>query len=289
MKHILVIADPVGSEQFAFQKALSMAETTYAKVHAVTFCYESFNEMGRTHKSNDSTIDLKQVLIEHAKSEWLDITARSPPEDVTHEVIWEKYIHQWVVEHCKTNRYDLIVKTGHRSEGFFYTPTDWHLFRESTVPIYCISKPDYKAKKVVLAALDLTSKQKEKRQLNDVLLEAAFQLSIQTNSTLHCCYGIQIPTIIKTLEAIDVAARIHQTEDRLREESKSWLDLYGIKASNLHLREGKPENVINHFARKLKAQCVVIGSMGRTGIEGKLIGNTAEKVIHSAKADLLVI
>jgi nucleotide-binding universal stress UspA family protein len=43
------------------------------------------------------------------------------------------------------------------------------------------------------------------------------------------------------------------------------------------------------LAYTLKAQCVVLGSMAHTGISDRLVGNTAEKVIHYTKTDLLVV
>lgn len=290
MKHILVVADPLNTEQHAFRKAQSLAKLTVADLHVVSFCFESILEIGSSHQPEGAEPDIRRLIMEQAESQWQKfIESQSLTEPVSHEIVWEKYIHKWVLEHCKTVQYDLIVKTGHRSEGFFYTPTDWHLFRESSVPVYCISKPDYKAKKVVLVALDLTAKHPEKQKLNEQLLEAAFLLSVQTNSVLKCCYAVQLPSVVKALEIVDVPAKVHEIEDSARARAKELLDLYDIPDSNLHIREGAPENVINTFARKLKAQCVVVGSMGRKGIEGKLIGNTADKVIHTAKSDLLVI
>ena len=44
-----------------------------------------------------------------------------------------------------------------------------------------------------------------------------------------------------------------------------------------------PENVIPSTAAKYKAGLVVIGTMGRKGIAGKLMGNTAEKILKLLK------
>jgi universal stress protein E len=44
---------------------------------------------------------------------------------------------------------------------------------------------------------------------------------------------------------------------------------------NLMIKEGVPWKVINYYAEKINANCVVVGSMGRKGIAEKLIGNTA--------------
>lgn len=290
MKHILVIADFDDSQQLAFNKALRLAKLTVADIHVVTFRFEPLCDAQSEYYHAETHVDLKKLVLENAQQSWDEfIASQTLSVKVTHEIVWEKYINQWILKHCADKQYDLIVKSGHRSENIFYTPTDWQLFRESIVPVYCVVNTDRSKNKVVLVALDLMTQQKEKQQLNERLLEAAFQLSVQTNSQLHCCVAIKIPTLVKDMDLIDVTARIHQLESEIRQRSKEYLELYGLDKKQLHIREGKPWHVVNNFAQKLRAECIVIGSMGRKGIPGKLIGNTAEKVIHSATTDLLVI
>lgn len=301
MKNFLVIADQFvkgdNTEtdtqiQSAFQKTLELVQSADACIHVVSFCYESLYsvEQDYHHSKKHEHSDLKQLLIDHTQKEWNDFFAtQSATAKVTHEVVWEKYIHTWILDHCIKHSYDMVIKTGNRSESWHYTPTDWQLFRESTTPIYSVNTFDGKTRKNVLVALDLLGKSKEKRSKNEILLEAASQHASMTGSTLHACCALEIPTLIKDFDLVDVTARTHQLEDQAREAAAPLLEQYGIEAKNLHLREGKPWNVINTVARKNKVQCIVIGSMGRKGVAGKLIGNTAEKVIHDARSDLLVI
>lgn len=294
MKKILVVADRVGDNQYAFHKAIELARLTVADIHVVSFCYESLSEVDNGVSTDDKHVSLKDLVIQHTQNKWDEfIRAHKTSENITHEVVWEKHIHEWILAHCDKVHYDLIVKTGHRSESLFYTPTDWLLFRESRVPVYCVSEHNHSNKKVVLVALDLRSQRKEKQLLNNTLLESAFQLAVQTDSVLHCCYAIKIPTLVKDFDLIDVTAKIHQVENEVRDQAKSWFDVYDIDKKHLHIKEGEPWQVVNNFARKLKAQCIVVGSMGRKGIYGKVIGNTAEQIIHhasqNASSDLLVI
>lgn len=294
MKKILVVADRVGDNQYAFHKAIELARLTVADIHVVSFCYESLSEVDNGVSTDNKHVSLKDLVIQHTQNKWDEfIHAHKANKNITHEVVWEKHIHEWILAHCEKTHYDLVVKTGHRSESLFYTPTDWLLFRESRVPVYCVTEHDYAKKKVVLVALDLRSQRKEKQLLNNTLLESAFQLAVQTDSVLHCCYAIKIPTLVKDFDLIDVTAKIHQVENEVRDQAKSWFDVYDIDKKHLHIKEGEPWQVVNNFARKLKAQCIVVGSMGRKGIYGKVIGNTAEQIIHHAaqraSSDLLVI
>ncbi|MGJ8687540.1 MAG: universal stress protein, partial [Spongiibacteraceae bacterium] len=260
MKHILVISDSSDPEHIAFHKGIELARFSGAAVHVVSFIYESVNDYQYFFDRGDEPENLQGILADEARRFWLGyIDGQQLNMTITHEVVWEKYIHRWVIEHCESARYDLIVKLGRRSETLLHTPTDWQLFRDAPVPVYCATKSARETEKVVLVALDLTAKHQEKKDLNKILLEAAFQLAVQTNSALQCCFAIEIPLVIRGMDLIDVPARVGKLESAVREEASSWLDLYDLEQKNLHVREGKSWDVVSHFSRKLKAQCVVVG------------------------------
>ncbi len=289
MKKLLVVADKVGMEQFAFQKAQELARLSAAKLHVVLGCYESLAMFDRDETNRDAK-EIKSRILSGREKAWKDYLQCHPATvEVSYETVWSQSIHEWVVEHCQKNHYDMIVKTGVRSENWFYTPSDWQLFREAPAPVYSVNILERKTKKNVLVALDLDTHNEAKIALNRQLIEAAFRLSVQTDTCLHCCFAIHIPSVVKELDLVDVPARVHQTEEKAKREYQSLLDEYDVAPDCLHIKEGKPWNVINEYARKLKAQCVVVGSLGRSGIPGKLIGNTAEKVVHRSATDLLVL
>lgn len=59
--------------------------------------------------------------------------------------------------------------------------------------------------------------------------------------------------------------------------------------ATFHVAQGNPYQVINSTARRLEVSLVVMGSVGRRGLSALLIGNTAEKVLHTLDRSLLVI
>lgn len=289
MKKILVIADPHEAEQTAYEKALTLAKPGASRIHVAVVCYESI-QPGKINNFEARQLNIKALLVQHREKWWTDFLHNNPPPvEVSFEVAWEKNLAHWVLEHCKKCDYDLIVKTGNRSESPFYTPTDWQLFRQTIVPVYSVNDKPYQTKKTILVALDLATENEEKQQLNQQLLEEAFRLSIVTDCSLHCCHAIKIPTLVRELNLIDIMGHIHKMKKEAKDASEEWLADYDIDKKQMHIEEGVPWEVITDTARKIKAQCIVVGSMGRTGISEKLIGNTAEKVIRDAKSDLLVV
>ncbi|WP_445946725.1 universal stress protein [Shewanella sp.] len=287
MDKILVIADPLTQLQNAFIKALSLAHSSCASIHVAAVCYESFAEL------NDSDYDsgsIKEKIIQQHKEFWQkQINQYDSNLTIDVEVVWHKQLHDWVIKECRANKYDLIVKTGHRSETSFYTPTDWMLFRDSPIPVYVVEPQKHKCEKVVLVALDALAKSTEKQVLNSQLLESAFRLAVQTDAKLHCAYVIKIPTLLKDLDLVDPKTYTNKIKVRAQANMDTLLADYDITKECVHILEGEPWGVLANLSKKLHSQCLVVGSMGRKGIMGKLVGNTAEKIIHVAHTDLLVI
>jgi len=286
MKNILVIADPIDKDQLAFTKAISLARYTVAKIHVVLFCYESLYIIDEEEEGDK----VKEMILDRTRQAWenylqyqqLDIV-------VTYELAWEKYIDHWTAKQCQAVDYDLIVKSGNRSETGWHTPTDWQLFRKLKVPVYSVSASNKNSEKVVLVALDFSSTKKSKEKLNEKLLEAAFLLSIQSNSNLYVCTCIKISDLLKDLVFVNLPHRTKLIQKRIEKNTEVLFEKYDIHADIFFIKEGEPWKVITDYAKKIKADCIVIGSIGRRGVTGKLIGNTAEKVIHWTKSDLLVV
>lgn len=53
--------------------------------------------------------------------------------------------------------------------------------------------------------------------------------------------------------------------------------------------EGRPADVIVDHARAVKADLIVMGSLGRTGLERLLVGSVAERVVRLAPCPVLVV
>ena len=57
----------------------------------------------------------------------------------------------------------------------------------------------------------------------------------------------------------------------------------------VHLIKGEAAPTIRSLSRDLESDLVVMGSIGRTGIPGLIIGNTAEEVMQNIDASILAI
>lgn len=287
MKELLVYTEAAEEDNLAaVKKAVDIARVTSAKVHVVVNCYQGLDFF--SDGSSDSAE--KSQLIADQHTWWQEhLESYNSETPMTFEVIWEKYPNGWIADHCKTQHYDMLVKQVHKDEVSGYSAKDWELFRDSIVPVYAVTDKGINNPKTILVSLDMLAKSYEKMKLNEKLLETGFRLAMATNQELHCCYVANVSPLIKSLDPVAAENKRKKIMDAAMERCRKMLDTYDLKPEQIHFEVGAPYKRIASIANKNKASCVVIGSMGRKGIEGKLFGNTSEKVIQMARNDLLVI
>jgi nucleotide-binding universal stress UspA family protein len=72
---------------------------------------------------------------------------------------------------------------------------------------------------------------------------------------------------------------------------EAFLDSLGAdrKQIQMHLSWGVPSQEIQRMSQHRGADLIVIGTVGRSGIRGVLLGNTAEKVLDTCDCSILTV
>lgn len=287
MNRILVIADYSEQKPIAIMQAVNLAAAYEASLHIVYFCYESFRELpvGTDVDAVKAKVLATVELNAKAQLDAIDMG------DVSFEVdvVWEKYIPLWVEQYVTEHVPQLVVKTGHRSETLFYTPTDWQLLRECQAPFMIVAEEKWRKARNVLATVDLGTTYEEKIQLNAQVLSQSKRLANFLGTEVYVTYTVPFSPLLRDLGL--------QYTDELEDKAKKDLEQtvaqlsqqYDIPVNNFHIQVGQPEKVIPSTAAEYKAGIVVIGTVGRKGIKGKLMGNTAEKILKLLKSDVLAL
>jgi nucleotide-binding universal stress UspA family protein len=64
----------------------------------------------------------------------------------------------------------------------------------------------------------------------------------------------------------------------------------GVKVSTCVLAEQGPiAELLQEFAHKVKADLIAISAHGKTGLIGRLLGSTAERIVHHGKIPVLMV
>ena len=289
MSKILVIAHREDEDPTAINKALQLAQSYNADMHIMAFCHEELEPVngltaGRLEQVKEQVIEKRHQWIQDQLAQ-----LGNCPINITFETEWKKEIYKSVLKEVATNDYQFIVTQHHDTGSFFHIPTEWHLLRESQIPVYLAREDKWKSNNTVLAAVDLKNDSVEGKLMRDQVMSAATNFAHAFGETLHCCFCFELPEVLIDLDVIDKNRYQDETHEKYLPQIRALAEKYNIAQENLHVRFGKPEKGIASVATKAKAHTVVIGSMARTGIKGKLIGNTAEKLTAYLHTDMLIV
>jgi len=281
-KSILVITDVHDTHSCSIKKGHSIAAPLGDEIDIVRFIRsKEVGALSNAELEKQST-DLSDYVAEVFKD-------YEHKEVIRSQVVVTNDIVNWVVNYCQDKNFDIVLKTGHRSETLFHTPCDWELIRKLKIPVLIANQQHWRQKHVVLAAIDPTNKSEEHRDLNDTILKWTKKWAETFGCQIHIVYNLPVSKILRELDIIDVKeyARKHRAEG----EAKLGVLLkdYDLQNVQIHVAAGTPERAIPQCANELKAELVIMGSTGRTGIKGKLLGNVVEKTMHNLRTDSLVI
>ncbi|MBN26874.1 MAG: universal stress protein UspE [Alteromonadaceae bacterium] len=293
---ILAVIDPEDEEQKSLMRAIEIAQITQALITAFLPIYDLSYEM-TTMLSTDERENMRFAVIED-KSAWLaELVA---PIEKQHgikidlNVEWHNRAWESIICRVMKHNYDLIVKGTQLNDtlkAVIFTPTDWHIMRKSPVPVLLVKDHDWPIGGKVLGAVSVGVEDDDHVALNDCVTRSAKGFAGLLSSEVHLVnaypgtpvnIAIEIPEFDPQVYSDSV--KDHHHNAMLRHAQK-----HEIPQNCSHIEEGLPEDVIPALAEKIDAELVVLGTVGRQGISGVLIGNTAEHVIDKLNCDVLAI
>ena len=287
MSTVLIIADRPGEPAVALPRGLALAERMGWDADVVAFCYES---LGSIH-DRLKRIEARHHVTEQRRAEVAAEIERLKPESVAVAltVAWDKSLHLWVDTRCARKHYAAVIKKGHRTESFLYTPTDWHLLREAAAPVMIAAEHQWSPTRSIVAAVDLHTRSRVKRALNASIIETAREYAEAGGHPLHLVYAIHVPRILTELGLMDGEAHARKIAEEMHPVTDRLCDEHRIPRENLHIHEGDVEQVIADEAERLHAQLVVMGTVGRHGVGARVLGNHAERVLTRLRTDVLAL
>lgn len=287
MAKLLIIAD-MGHQCAATPRGLELAARLGLAVDVVAFTHAPLG--GLNVSAAEKTNLRKRLLDEREKTVQARIDKyRREGQRVSLRTVWEKDLHRWVNKHCAGDAYVAVVKTGHRSESLVHTSLDWQLLRECPVPVLIVAEKKWHRARPVLATLDLGSSVATKRKLNRRVLETAKKLADALEVELEIITAIEVPVLLADLDLVDPAAYAREAQAAMQPRIAELARALDIPAQDFRCKRGPVERVIASQAAKVGAQIVVMGTVGRSGVKARLLGNTAEKVLRHLKTDVLAI
>ncbi|MFK7976971.1 MAG: universal stress protein [Halioglobus sp.] len=287
MSKILIVADPEDS-CFATPRGLGLAAALKQEADIVGFVSAPLKNL-KVSAAQQAKVK-KRLLKEREKTLEARVRKhRKRGQKVSISVQWAKDPVQWINKKCAGGSYLGVVKTGRANGALVGSSGDWELLRECRAPVLLVAEKKWHRTKPVLAALDMASKSSRKRALNLKVLSAARDLAAALQVPLEIITAIEVPTLLTDLDLVDPATYAKEAKREMQPQIKKMAATTEIAASTFKTKRGPVEKVITSQAAKVRAQIVVMGTIGRTGVKARLLGNTAEKVLEHLHTDVLAI
>lgn len=278
---LFVVIDPTSEHQPALVKALLVAKLGGCELHAFLCIHKDMKESG----VYASRKDFKRKTLAQA-SDWLEtLMATCKLSDVpyTSEVVWNSNWVECLVHSIDKSRCDLVIKSSYhhgKARRFFSKTADYYLMHHCARPILFTHQTQEWKSDRIMACLDLESGDPDHTRLNNVILRSARAFSEIVGMDMHigCAW----------VKAINPAHLALET-DRRAVDAEQLGKLYNLATERVLLRQGNAVETLQAICEETNPAIVVIGSLARSGIRGKLIGNTAEKLLDVVVADLLIV
>ncbi len=295
-KNILYYADHPDTQGGTLERAVALAKTNRARltVMDVTAETEEAPEIERRFG-----IDLNAVLHEHRLEQLEALTAPHAGAEVaisTEVLTGTPFIE--VIRAVQRHGYDLLMKPARLAGGFaerLFGSSDMHLLRKCPCPVWIDRSDGTPSYKNILAAVDPIGHTGE--GLNRFIMDLASSLAERENARLHVVHVWRLvgESMLRSwrgqIPGAKLGSLLKVTERRHRDGLNGLLNDYNMAADdeNVHLLKGGAAQIIATNAKELNIDLIVMGTVGRTGVSGLLIGNTAEDVLQTTQASVLTV
>ncbi len=293
-KNILYFADGADQECPAFQRALALARSNHARLTLFDVISAGATENATVLKLE---IDLEQWLQEqrHEQLEALARPHREPDSLLYVQVVsGEGFVE--VIRAVLRNRYDLVIKPARPPEGLndrVFGSTDLHLMRKCPCPLWIDRPGSTYPYQQLLAAVDPMAN----GGADHLVMELATSLAELESAQLTLLHAWQLEgeALLRKgrspLPQREVDGMVERAFEYHKARLGAFLEEYDLTLDNprVELLKGDAAALIRERSEALGVDLIVMGTLGRTGIPGFFIGNTAEAVLQATHASILAV
>lgn len=288
-KRILVVITPHREEQPALERAVFLANKYNA---SLVFGSSMYN---RSIEKAEGNKEIKQALIDDQIKVMQDLAASLDVKtNVECVVTWHKKWYKGVIDLATSNNCDLIIKETKeykKTVSNMFTPDHWNLLRCSPICVLMVKNHSWTEGGNIVAAISLDDGDDQHLCLSTKVTEEAASMATLYGSELYMVNTVSKAPVHIAVEKSDFDPK--KINARVVAKHKVDLQALANKANiakvTVMVEEGLPGKVVPKICDDLNAKCLVLGSVGRKGVNAALLGNTAEYIIDKLNCDTLVV
>ena len=295
-KNILYHADDAISHGRSLDRAVALAQSNSAALTVMDVVPESDLAAGVEQRLDlslnkifrQSRLEELEALVEPHRNSgvriYIQIVAGNPFIELIRAV--------------QLNGYDLLMKAPRPPEGLaerLFGSTDMHILRKCPCPVWIDRPESAHPYRNIVAAVDPLDQAGV--EFNQLIMDLASSLAAMDSATLHVvhAWGLQGESMLTSGRARISDAQFKElltaAEHRHRRQFDELLAGYGLTTGSpqVYLVKDTAARAITTRSEAVDADLIVMGTVGRTGIPGLIIGNTAENVLQGARASVLAV
>lgn len=242
--------------------------------------------------------ELKETLGRAAEAELRSVVGELPETRVPVATrVLSGHLAMELTREVLRNGHDLVMKSAGRANrisGQLMASADMRLLRNCPCPVWLVKTGETRRLKKVLATVDPGNSREPDRSMNKSILELGLSLAGMEGAEFHVLHAWSVwgRNILRhRMRSAAFNEYVGQMRSRAARGMTDLLRGYDdlIPLLCRHLVEGDPEEVVPEFARAHDVDVIVMGTVGRTGIPGFVIGNTAETILGEVDCSVLAV
>jgi nucleotide-binding universal stress UspA family protein len=193
--------------------------------------------------------------------------------------------------------HDLVMKGADAAPGAVFTGVDMHLMRKCPVPVWIMKDETTPKVSRVLAAVDPDPQDPVRDALNHMVMDLGTSLAARDGADLHVVnvWRLQEEHALRTgrfrMKPAEVDALVGRAQTLSRERLDALIADYDIGPADCEIAhlKGIAGDVIPDYLATHDIDTIITGTIGRTGVSGFFIGNTAETILSRVTCSVIAL
>lgn len=302
-KQLVFISQSVEREQALFQWALDFAKQHQAKLLVLTVLPDvSPGLVGWVKNILPAELMKKKTVFElESRKAWAD-QAHDLDVDIVLKVEFGKLFYKATQTAQRVNADFMVKQIDQEPKGLshhIFGSQDMSLLRVCPCPVLLHKHGTRLPFNRVMASIDvdIESEYYGPTDLNEKILDWSKDFASAQQASLHVVHAwfANAENLVRYWNADLTEMEILQFTQKVQQQHAAAVDYEiqeireAIPDVRVHLPKGLPAEAVPHVVEMQKIDLLVMGTLGRTGIPGLVMGNTAESILGAVTCSVLAV
>jgi universal stress protein E len=292
-KNVLVLADGEDPNHPALRRAISLVGDD-GEIEILAVVYEPM--LDAYLGNHEVHAPLRRRVLDERRARAAELARAVESEGIraSAKALWAHPMHTAVAEEAAAAGCDLVVAAPANlhgsgpSERGGLTHSDWQVVVHCPTPLLIVSGEGRAPYRHVVAAVDPFHSHAKPQSLDLEVLRHARAVSAHAHASLSAvhCY---LPVDYFGADLTHLPAREPTFGEIRLDAVRSLCAAAGVPTEAARIVAGAPHTVLQAMQARGEADLIVMGALARGRLAELILGNTAERLLHGSRGEVLVV